>query len=183
MISKNNYREFNPLTSEFLTARKRAKKLCQQINATSSDQNKLRAPLLQQLFGKVSSAFIEPNFFCDYGYNISIGEKFFANHNCIFLDAEKITIGDRVLLGPNVHLYTTTHPTNARKRAMGIQLIAPVDIGNDCWIGGNTVVMPGVSIGSGSIIGAGSVVTTSIPSDVIAVGSPCKVIRQVNPDD
>ena len=181
MTQKIVLREFNPLTPEFLAARKRAKKLCMQINATTSDQFKIRAPLYQQLFGKVSSAFIEPNFFCDYGYNIFIGEKFFANHNCIFLDAEKITIGDRVLLGPNVHLYTTTHPTSTESRASGLQLIAPIVIEDDCWIGGNTVIMPGVTIGSGSVIGAGSVVTKSIPANVIAAGAPCKVIRENDP--
>jgi maltose O-acetyltransferase len=170
-------REFNPLLPEHLAARKRAKKLCMQINATTSDQFKLRTPLYQQLFGAVSSAFIEPDFFCDYGYNIFLGESFFANHHCIFLDAEAIRIGDRVMLGPNVHLYTTTHPTNAQARAQSLQQVAPITIANDCWIGGNSIIMPGVTIGAGSVIGAGSIVTQSIPEKVIALGSPCKAIR------
>lgn len=170
---------FDPTVSEHMAARKRAKKLCHQINAFTSDQLKARNPLYAQLFGKVSRAFIETGFYCDYGHNIFIGDGFFANHHCVFLDAAPIHIGDRVLLGPGVHLYTTTHQLNAEDRAKGMQLIAPIVLENDCWIGGNTVVMPGVTIGARAVIGAGSVVTHSIAADVVAVGNPCRELRNV----
>jgi maltose O-acetyltransferase len=165
---------FNPFEPPHKAARKHAKKLCQQINLFRSDQLKARKPLYEQLFGRVSSAFIETDFFCDYGYNIFLGEQFFANHHCVMLDAATIHIGDRVLLGPGVHLYTTTHPLNAEERASGMQLVAPIVLEDDCWIGGNSVIMPGVTIGARAVIGAGSVVTRSIPADTVAVGNPCR---------
>lgn len=168
---------FNPAEGQHRAARKRAKKMCMQLNAFSVDQTKARQPIYQELFGSVSTAFIEPDFFCDYGYNIFLGENFFANHHCVMLDAATITIGNRVLLGPAVHLYTTTHPLNAVERASGMQLVAPIVLEDDCWIGGNTVIMPGVTVGKGAVIGAGSVVTQSIPANTVAAGNPCRVIR------
>ena len=162
-----------------MAARKRAKKLCQQLNSFTSDQMKARKPLYEQLFGSIGSAFIETGFQCDYGYNIFIGEKFFANHNCVFLDAAEIRIGNRVLLGPNVHLYTTTHPLNAEERASGMQRIAPIVLEDDCWIGGNTVIMPGITIGARAVIGAGSVVTHSVPANTVAAGNPCRKIKML----
>lgn len=170
---------FDPFESQHFAARKRAKQLCLQLNAIPVHQVKLRRPLYTQLFGAVADAFIEPDFFCDYGCNIFLGETFFANHHCVMLDAAEIRIGHRVLLGPAVHLYTTTHPLNAEARAAGEQLIAPIVLGDDCWIGGNTVVMPGVTIGAAAVIGAGSVVTQSIPAGVVAFGSPCRVVRNI----
>ncbi len=171
---------FDPFAREHMAARKRAKKLCTQINAFTSDQLKARRPLYEQLFGKVSTAFIEQDFHCDYGHNIFLGEQFFANHHCVMLDAAEIRIGHRVLLGPAVHLYTTTHPLDAAERASGKQLVAPIVLEDDCWIGGNSVVMPGVSIGARSVIGAGSVVTQCIPPDVVAAGNPCRVLRPLS---
>lgn len=146
-----------------------------QLNTFRVDQTKARQPIYRELFGSVATAFIEPDFFCDYGYNIFLGENFFANHHCVMLDAATITIGNRVLLGPAVHLYTTTHPLDATERASGMQLVAPIVLEDDCWIGGNSVIMPGVTIGKGAVIGAGSVVTHSIPADAVAFGNPCKV--------
>ncbi|HSC76180.1 MAG TPA: sugar O-acetyltransferase [Pseudomonadales bacterium] len=169
---------FNPAEPQHRAARQRAKKLCMQLNTFRVDQTKARQPVYQELFGSIGSAFIEPDFFCDYGYNIFIGENFFANHHCIMLDAATITIGDRVLLGPSVHLYTTTHPLDAHERASGMQLTAPIVIEDDCWIGGNSVIMPGVTIGKGAVIGAGSVVTKSIPAGAVAFGNPCKIHSQ-----
>lgn len=170
---------FQPLDSQNLAARKRAKQLCVQINGIPVQHLKQRMPLYQQLFGSVSSAFIEPDFFCDYGHNIFLGEGFFANHHCVMLDADEIRIGARVLFGPGVHLYTTTHPVNAMDRATGLQMIGPITIGDDCWIGGHAVVMPGVTIGARTVIGAGSIVTNDIPADVVAAGNPCRIIRSV----
>jgi len=170
---------FDPFEPQHLAARKRAKKICQQLNSFTADQMKARKPLYEQLFGQFGGGFIETGFQCDYGYNIFIGEKFFANHHCIMLDAAPVHIGNRVLLGPNVHLYTTTHPLHAEERASGKQLIAPIILEDDCWVGGNTVIMPGITIGAGAVIGAGSVVTRSVPAGTIAAGNPCKKIKMV----
>lgn len=160
--------------------RKKAKQLCQALNALRADQHKARSSIYQQLFAQVGSAYIEPDFYCDYGTNIVIGERFYANHHCIILDGAAVTIGNRVMFGPNVHLYASTHPSDPHARANGDMLAAPITIGDDCWLGGNVCVMPGVTIGKASIIGAGSVVTRNIPSGVIAAGNPCRVLRKVN---
>jgi maltose O-acetyltransferase len=173
----------NPFEPQLLAARKRAKHLCQQINALRADQRKARQLLYQQLFGSVDKAYIEPDFYCDYGSNIYLDENFYANHHCVMLDAAEIRIGARVRLAPNVQLYTTTHPLDAVERASGMELIAPIIIGDDCWLGGNVIVMPGVTIGASSVIGAGSVVTHSIPAGVVALGAPCRVIREITAAD
>lgn len=173
----------NPFEPKLLAARKRAKHLCQQINALRADQRKARQLLYQQLFSSVNNAYIEPDFYCDYGSNIYLGENFYANHHCVMLDAAEIHIGAHVKFAPNVQLYTTTHPLDAADRASGIELIAPITIGDDCWLGGNVIVMPGVNIGAASVIGAGSVVTQSIPAGVVAVGMPCRVIREITTAD
>lgn len=169
----------NPMEPELIAARKQAKHLCQQINALRADQHKARKPLYQQLFAQVSSAYIEPNFFCDYGHNIYLGERFYANHNCVILDVAEVRIGARVMLGPNVQIYTTSHPLNAQKRATGLELCAPVIIGNDCWIGGGAIILPGVTIGDAAVIGAGSIVTQDIPAGVVAMGNPCRVHKAI----
>jgi maltose O-acetyltransferase len=169
----------DPFEPARIAARKRAKHLCQQLNALRADQRKARQLLYSQLFGSSIQPFIEPDFYCDYGNNIYLGENFYANHHCIMLDAAEIHIGDRVMFGPGVHLYTTTHPIDAAERAKGKALIAPITIGSDCWLGGNTLVMPGVTIGKKTVIGAGSVVTHDIPAGVVAMGSPCRVSRTI----
>lgn len=174
------YNPVDPFQKELIAARKRAKQLCRAINDLDAHQTKARKPLYEQLFAQVSSAYIEPNFFCDYGSNIYLGEKFYANHNCVILDVAKVMIGDGVMFGPNVQIYTTSHPLNAEERASGIEYCADVTIGNNCWIGGGAVILPGVSIGDNSVIGAGSVVTKDIPADVVAVGNPCVVKGGVN---
>lgn len=170
----------NPYDPELVIARKRAKHLCQQLNALRADQRKARQIIYTQLFGAAVNPFIEPDFYCDYGSNIYLGENFYANHHCIMLDAAEIHIGKRVLLGPAVHLYTTTHPLDPIERASGKEFIAPITIGDDCWLGGNTVVMPGVTIGAETVIGAGSLVTKSIPAGVVAAGTPCKIMREID---
>lgn len=172
----------HPHTPELAAARKRAKSLCQQLNSLRADQHKARKPLYQQLFAEVERAYIEPNFFCDYGSNIFLGEQFYANHNCVILDGAPVRIGKRVMLGPNVHIYATTHPLDAAERASGIEHCAEVHIGDDCWIGGGAIILAGVSIGAGAVIGAGSVVTKDIPAAVVAAGNPCRVIKPVNPE-
>ena len=116
---------------------------------------------------------------CDYGYNIEIGENFYSNHNLIILDENIVTFGDNVLVGPNCAFYTSTHPFSAEIRNSGKKMSKPISIGNNVWICGNVTVLPGVSIGDNSIIGAGSVVSKDIPSNVLALGIPCKVIKKV----
>ncbi|MGM8227127.1 sugar O-acetyltransferase [Cellvibrio sp. ARAG 10.3] len=169
----------NPYEPERLAARKRAKHLCQQLNNLRADQRKARQLLYAQLFAEADNPFIEPDFYCDYGSHIYLGENFYANHHCLMLDAADIRIGKRVKFGPGVHLYTTTHPIDAAQRATGQVLAAPITIGDDCWLGGNTLVMPGVTIGEKSVVGAGSVVTRSIPAGVVAMGNPCRVVRDL----
>ncbi|MNY21902.1 putative acetyltransferase [compost metagenome] len=122
---------------------------------------------------------IEQPFMCDYGYNIEIGKNFYSNHNLIILDAAKVTFGENVFVAPNCSFYTAGHPVNFAERNEGLEYAHPITVGNNVWIGGNVVVLPGVAIGDNSIIGAGSVVNKSIPENVIAVGNPCKVVKTI----
>ena len=139
-----------------------------------------RKNLLKEILGKTADNFIfEQPFYCDYGYNISVGENFFANYNFVILDAAPVTIGDNVFIAPNVGIYTANHPLDAEKRNQGLETAHPVTIGNNVWIGAGVQILPGVVIGEGSVIGAGSVVNKSIPTNVLAVGNPCKVIRNI----
>lgn len=172
--------DVNPFDPELVAARKRAKLLCQQLNALRADQTKARKPIYQQLFAQVARAYIEPHFYCDYGSNIFLGESFYANHNCVILDGAAVRIGDRVMFGPAVQVYATTHPLNAVERASGSELCAAITIGDDCWIGGGAIILAGVTIGAGTVIGAGSLVNKDIPAGVVAAGNPCKVIKTIN---
>jgi len=179
----NPFTAVNPFEPELVAARKRAKHLCQQLNALRAEQRKACRLIYQQLFGQASNAYIEPSFYCDYGTNIFLGENFYANHNCVFLDPAEIRIGNNVMCGPGVHIYTTTHPLNAVERASGMEMIAPVTIEDNCWLGGGVILLPGVTIGAGSVIAAGSLVTRSIPAGVLAMGNPCRVVRRIDADD
>lgn len=127
--------------------------------------------------------WLQPPFYCDYGYNIKIGDNVFLNFNCIILDVTEVKIGSRTLLGPNVQIYSATHPMDHNQRSSGLELVKPIVIGEDVWIGGSAVICPGVTIGDRSVIGAGSVVVKDIPSDVFAAGNPCKIIRHLRPSD
>ena len=128
-------------------------------------------------------AYFEPPFHCEYGKHIELGEKFYANTGCIMLDVGKITIGDNVMFGPNVSIYTAGHPLHPESRNSGYEYGIPVSIGDNVWIGGSCVVLPGVKIGNNVVIGAGSVVTKDIPDNVCAAGNPCKVIREITDED
>jgi len=140
--------------------------------------------LLKTLFGSVKQNFVlKQPFYCDYGYNIHIGENFFSNFNFTVLDEAEVRVGDNVLIGPNVSLYTVNHAINVTQRNEGIEYAKPIHIGDNVWIGGNTVILQGVSIGNNSIVGAGSVVTKNVPPGVIAAGNPCKVIRTIKEED
>lgn len=140
--------------------------------------------LLRELLGKTGKQFwIEAPFHCDYGYNIEIGENFYSNYNLTILDVGKVTIGNHVMLAPNVSIYTAGHPVHPDSRASGYEYGIPITIGDNVWIGGNTVILPGVTIGNNVVIGAGSVVSKDIPHNVIAVGNPCRVLRTITEDD
>jgi maltose O-acetyltransferase len=164
---------------ELSVERAKAKKLLHKLNVTEYVVNGNSRAILKELLPNAHKRlFIEPPFHCDYGYNIHSGENVYFNVNCVILDSTKITIGSNVLFGPGVHIYTSTHPLDAEERRTK-QFSKPVIIGNDCWIGGNTVICPGVTIGIGCTIGAGSLVTKDIPDNCLAVGNPAKVIRKL----
>jgi len=158
-----------------------AKELCYQYNHLKPSQINERKEIIKKLFGKVEEDFlIEQPFICDYGYNIKIGKNFYANHNLTILDANEVSFGDDVLIAPNCSFYTATHPIDVQFRKQGLEYAKPIKIGNNVWIGGNVVVLPGVTIGDNSVIGAGSVVTKDIPANVVAVGNPCREIRKID---
>lgn len=171
---------YNPLDQVLVDDRLKARLLLQELNAASEDQTQQRRRILNELLPKAASDIsIQPPFFCDYGTNIKAGKQVFLNFNCVILDVGEITIGDRALMGPNVQIYTATHPMKADERASGLESAKPIEIGEDVWLGGSAVICPGVRIGARSVIGAGSVVTRDIPADVFAAGNPCRVIRAV----
>lgn len=140
--------------------------------------------LLKRIFGKTGETiWIEPPFHCDYGWNIEVGDSFFANYNLTILDVAKVTIGANVQIAPNVSIYTAGHPIHPESRNSGYEYGIPVIIGNNVWIGGNSVILPGVTIGNNVVIGAGSVVTKNIPDNWIAAGNPCRIIRKITEED
>ena len=172
---------YEPFCSELEQDRFRVKELCIQYNALRPDEKEKKQEYLKTILGDAGeNSVIEPNFFCDYGYNIEFKGFVYVNHNSVFLDCAKIKIGADTFIGPNCGFYTAIHPTNVEDRIAGKEWAKPITIGEKVWIGGNVVVLPGVTIGDRTVIGAGSVVTKDIPSDVIAVGNPCKVIRHLN---
>ena len=170
---------YNSADKELVSKWKRANKLCNKYNSLDIDDEQERSELIKELFSKTGEEFlILPNFYCDYGFNIEIGEKFFANHNLVILDANKVNFGNNVRIGPNCGIYTSGHPLDKEERRK-VEFAKPIKIGNDVWIGGNVAVLPGVTIGDNVVIGAGSVVNKDIPSNSIAVGNPCKVIKEI----
>jgi maltose O-acetyltransferase len=165
---------------QLVRARRRARELTRALNASRDQEQAERARLIAELFGSVGErVWIEPPFFCDYGTNIHLGRAVFFNFNCVILDPARVEIGDHVLLGPNVQVYTATHPLDYAARRTGLELARPVRIGSDVWIGGGAIISPGVSVGARSVIGAGSVVTRDIPAGVFAAGNPCRVVRHL----
>ena len=165
---------------ELMNERIKAKDLCYEYNHLKPSQINERTEIMKKILGKTKDNFlIEQSFECDYGYNIEIGENFYSNHNLVILDANKVVFGDNVFIGPNCGFYTAGHPLDAETRNKGLEYAKPIEVGNNVWIGGNVVVLPGVKIGDNVVIGAGSVVTKNIPSNVLAVGNPCKVIREI----
>ena len=181
MISGKPYKAFG---DELLAERQYAKEMIFDFNSRRPNQIDERNEILKRLLGETKDKyFIEPPFRCDYGYNIEIGENFYSNYNLIILDCAPVKIGDNVLIGPNVSIYTAGHPIHYEIRNQEYEYAFPVIIGDNVWIGGNVVINPGVSIGENSVIGSGSVVTKDIPNNVIAIGNPCKVLRVITDDD
>jgi maltose O-acetyltransferase len=168
---------------ELVAAAERARRLWLSYNALDPAAATARRDVLEQLLGAVdASSVIEPPFFCDYGTQIALGEGVFINFNCVFLDCCAITIGAQTQLGPAVQLYTASHPLDAAARVSGPELARPITIGSRVWIGGGAIVLPGVTIGDDTVVGAGSVVTRSLPRGVVAAGNPCRVIRSLDGD-
>lgn len=163
---------------------KKSRQITRLFNTTTEEQMDYRTQLLKELFQESGkNLYIEPPFRCDYGCNIKVGENFYANYDCIIIDVCQVEIGDNVFFGPRVCIYTAGHPIDAEIRNTMLEYGKPVKIGNNCWIGGNTVILPGVTVGNGVVIGGGSVVTKDIPDNVIAVGNPCKILRDITKED
>jgi maltose O-acetyltransferase len=172
---------YDPLDPELAAARERAQNMCQDLNATREADQAERRRILGELFAAGGDdLWMHPPFFCDYGFNIYLGRKCFFNYNCIVLDVCTVRIGDYAFFGPAVQIYTATHPMQYELRRTQ-EFGKPVEIGSDVWIGGGAIICPGVTIGSRTVIGAGSVVTRDIPDDVFAAGNPCRVIRKLRP--
>jgi maltose O-acetyltransferase len=171
---------YDPLDPQLSAERRRARLLAKALNETRDDQQDERTRLIRELIPTAGiDPWIEPPFFCDYGTNITLGDKVFFNFNCVILDVAPVCIGSRVLCGPAVQIYAATHPLSAAERRTGLELGKPVEIGDDVWIGGGAIICPGARIGARSVIGAGAVVTRDVPPDVFAAGNPCRVIRAI----
>jgi maltose O-acetyltransferase len=172
---------YDPLDAELVRARERARDLCQALNGTREADQEQRRRILCELFGSGGDdVWMQPPFYCDYGFNILLGKKCFFNFNCVVLDVCQVRVGDYTLFGPAVQVYTATHPLSAELRRTQ-EFGKPIAIGSDVWIGGGAIICPGVTIGARCVIGAGSVVTRDIPEGVLAAGNPCRVIRGVEP--
>jgi len=162
---------------------KRARRLTQKLNTADRSDFAGIAEIVRELLGRSEGAFINPPFYCDYGSHIEVGKNFFANYNCTILDVAKVKIGDNCQMAPNVAIYTAGHPVHPDTRNTLYEYGIEVVIGDNVWIGGNSVICPGVKIGDNVVIGAGSVVTKDIPEWCVAAGNPCKVIRKITEAD
>lgn len=171
---------YNATDPELVSERLRARLLLKELNDSGEDEDLKRRDTIRKLIpGAGPDLWLQPPFYCDYGSNITTGENVFFNFNCVILDVMPVRIGSRTLLGPNVQIYTATHPMDYRKRASGLEYAKPVTIGDDVWVGGGAIICPGVTIGDRTVLGAGSVVTRDVPSDVFAAGNPCREIRDL----
>ncbi len=178
MIAGELYR---PTDEHLVNERHAARVLFQEFNASNEEQKVKRVKLLQNLFQSTpENLYIEPPFYCDYGYNIRLGKNVFVNYNCCILDVSTVSIGDNAMFGPNVQIYTATHPLAYKLRNSGVEYAKPIVIGDNVWIGGHSVICPGVTIGNNVVIGAGSVVTKDFPDDVCIAGNPARIIKSID---
>lgn len=167
-----------------LEERKKAKQICYEFNMLSPLEEEKGKEILREFFGETKENFtITSPFYCDYGYNIKLGENFYSNHNLVILDGAEVNFGDNVFIAPNCCITTAGHPLDVEQRNLGLEYAYPIEIGNNVWIGANVTILPGVTIGDDVVIGAGSVVNRDIPKGVIAVGNPCKVLRKITEED
>jgi len=172
---------YDPTDPELVADRRRASERCRRYNATAATETDRRGRLLRDLFGVVrGDAVVEPPFRCDYGYNVGVGDGFFANYGCVLLDAAPIAFGENCLLGPGVHVYTPTHPIDPGERATGEEFGDPVTVGDDVWIGGRAVITPGVEVGDGAVVAAGAVVVDDVPAGTVVGGNPAEEIRRID---
>lgn len=173
--------EYCTADTELSEDKKIARTLTEEYNRASEYDDKHRDEILYKLLGsRKEKCYFKPPFHIDYGYNLHVGENFFANFDCVILDAAKITIGDNCMLAPKVCIFSVTHPKDPAKRAAGMGISKPVNIGNNVWIGGGAIIMPGVNIGDNAIVGAGSVVTKDVPKNAVVAGNPAKIIEMMN---
>ena len=175
---------YNDFDQDLFNRRVEAKKLFRAYNRLDDDEVEKRNEIMQKLFKSVGqNVWIEPDFRCEFGKNISIGNDVYINFGCVILDCGPVTIGNQVLIGPNVGIYDANHALDAQERMDGALIPGKIRIGNRVWIGGGTIILPGVTIGDDTVIGAGSIVTHDIPSGVVAVGNPCRVLRKLTDKD
>ncbi|MBE6183567.1 acetyltransferase [Bacillus ginsengihumi] len=176
-----NGERYDPSDNELVKDRERARRITRMFNQTLETEIDKRKELLKELFGSTGDdLFIEPSFRCDYGYNIHVGEHFFANFNCVILDICEVRIGDNCFIAPGVHIYTATHPLDPLERNSGVEFGKPVTIGDNVWIGGRAVINPGVKIGNNVVIASGAVVTKDIPDHVVVGGNPAAIIKNID---
>ena len=162
----------------------KAKDKCYAFNKLNPNDREAQAEILQTLLGKMGKEVVfTPPFWCDYGYNITVGDWFYANHNLVITDGARVTFGDHVFIAPNCCFTTAEHPTDPAQRMAGLEIAKPITVGNNVWIGAGSTVLAGVTIGDNAVIGAGSVVTRDIPANVVAVGVPCRVVREITGAD
>ena len=172
---------YNPVDPELVKGRENARRLTRLYNQTVETEVEKRTELLKELFGTTGdNIYIEPTLRCDYGYNLHVGENFYANFDCVFLDVCEIRIGDNCFIAPGVHIYTATHPINPYERISGKEYGKPVTIGDNVWIGGRAVINPGVTIGNNVVIASGAVVTKDVPDNVVVGGNPAKIIKEID---
>ncbi len=177
MLAGELYKDYD---GEIVALLAHAKKVCEEYNRTPREEREKRLAIMKSLLGKTGEALnIESNVWFDYGCHTEVGENFYANHDCVFLDCAKITFGDNVFIAPQCGFYTAAHPLDPAARNAGLEFAKPITVGNNVWIGGGVKVLPGVTVGDNCVIGAGSVVVKDIPANSVAVGNPARVIKKL----
>ncbi|UNL83071.1 maltose acetyltransferase domain-containing protein [Priestia koreensis] len=170
---------YDPADPTLMAERINARRLVRLFNETTETEHEKRIGLIKELFGSTGEhVYMEPNFRCDYGYNIHVGNGFFANFDCVILDVCSVTFGENCMLAPGVHIYTATHPLNAAERNSGREFAKPITIGNNVWLGGGCIINPGVNIGDNVVVASGAVVTKDVPNNVVVAGNPARVIKE-----